>query len=265
MLPSVRERLFSPRPQAGEGPHSSSPLPSAGEGPGERGQSYSNLKIDPGQINAAIFGHAEFTAFNQQVSALFDQWKTTSAPLLAGIKVGNRPKALVETISESLLETFRPAPLIDPYDVYQHLMDYWAETMQDDVYMIAGDGWNAAKVVRQIIPTQDKNGKAVYREPHDFVFDKKRYKADIIPPALMVARYFPTDLAAIEQIELTVAALEQQMEEMREENGGEEGLLFDVIEDGKISMTSVADRLKAIKGDKGAEDERKASWKPTRP
>jgi len=31
-------------------------------------------------------------------------------------------------------------PLIDHYDVYQHLMDYWAQTMQDDAYLIAADG-----------------------------------------------------------------------------------------------------------------------------
>ena len=50
--------------------------------------------------------------------------------------MGDKPKALIETLSEDLLETFRQARLLDPYDVYQHLMDYWAETMQDDVYMI---------------------------------------------------------------------------------------------------------------------------------
>ncbi len=62
-----------------------------------------------------------------------------------GIKQGDRPKALIETLSEGLLETFRAnaaiASLIDPYGVYQHLMDYWSETMQDDAWMIASDGW----------------------------------------------------------------------------------------------------------------------------
>jgi type I restriction enzyme M protein len=37
----------------------------------------------------------------------------------------------------------RQAPLLDAYDVYQHLMDYWAATMQDDAYLIAADGWVA--------------------------------------------------------------------------------------------------------------------------
>ena len=45
---------------------------------------------------------------------------------------------LIQTIAEDLLVTFREAPLLDAYDVHQHLMDYWAETMQDDAYLNPG-------------------------------------------------------------------------------------------------------------------------------
>ncbi len=64
-------------------------------------------------------------------------------PRLKGFAKDGHPKPLIETISEDLLATFRQAPLLDAYDVYQHLMDYWAETMQDDCYLIAADGWKA--------------------------------------------------------------------------------------------------------------------------
>ncbi|MBU1425216.1 MAG: type I restriction-modification system subunit M [Gammaproteobacteria bacterium] len=244
VFPKVRGELFSP-------------LPQAGEGQGERVVGYCQPKVEPSQVKATIFSHPEFTAFNQRVTQLFAQWIAANAPLLSGIKQGDRPKMLIETLSENLLDTFRSAPLIDPYDVYQHLMDYWAATMQDDVWVIASDGWEAARVVRQLLPTKDKNGKPVYREEHDFVFDKKRYKADLIPPALIIARYFAAEQAAIEKMEAAAAALEQQMEEMREEHGGDDGLLFEVMEDGKISKAAVKDRLKTIKGDKAAADERK--------
>ena len=51
--------------------------------PGVRGElfadadrpGYSQLKVETGQIKAAIFGHPEFTAFNQQVTDLFARWK----------------------------------------------------------------------------------------------------------------------------------------------------------------------------------------------
>jgi type I restriction enzyme M protein len=104
---------------------------------------YSQLKVEAKDIKAAIFGHPEFTAFNGQVTKLFEAWKAANLPHLTGIKKGDRPKALIEVLSENLLEMFRAAPLLDAYDVYQHLMDYWAETMQDDAYQISHEGWQA--------------------------------------------------------------------------------------------------------------------------
>jgi type I restriction enzyme M protein len=194
---------------------------------------YSQLKVEAGQIKAAIFGHPEFTAFNQQVTGLFDAWQAANTPLLTGIQIGDRPKALIEKLSESLLETFRAAPLIDPYDVYQHLMDYWAETMQDDAWQIVLEGWKA-----------QLDGKP---------------NTDLIPTSLIVASYFAAEQAAIEQLEAERDAVSRQMEEMDEEHGGEDGLLADARTDkGKLTAKSIKDRLKAIKGDKDAGDERKA-------
>ena len=89
---------------------------------------YSQPKVEASQVKATIFSHPEFTAFNSQVTQLFGAWKVANTPLLTGIQQGDRPKMLIETLSESLLETFRAdvgiASLIDPYGVYQHLMDY---------------------------------------------------------------------------------------------------------------------------------------------
>lgn len=82
------------------------------------------------------------------------------------VKRRGHPKALIETLSEDLLATFEKARLLDPYDVYQHLMDYWAETMQDDVYLISGDGWREAAKPRLIVENKDK------REKPDFTVGK---------------------------------------------------------------------------------------------
>ncbi len=219
VFPSVREQLFSPLPQGYPSPQSS---PAGGRGgDGERRL----LRSEASQVKAAIFGHAEFTAFNQQVTQLFGTWKAANTPLLTGIQQGDRPKVLIETLSESLLETFRSgdaiASLIDPYGVYQHLMDYWAETMQDDAWMIVSDGWKAIQ-------------------------DNKP-NTDLIPPALIVARYFAAEQTAIEQLEAGRDAISREMEEMDEEHGGEEGLLAEGKTDkGKLSAKSVKDRLKAI-------------------
>jgi type I restriction enzyme M protein len=133
-------------------------------------------------------------------------------------------------------------------------MDYWAETMQDDVYMIASDGWREAAKPRLIIEDKDKKTK----EKPDFTVGKLKYKAELIPTALVIARYFAAEQAAIEKLEAEVAASEQALEEMAEEHGGEDGLLEAAKNDkDKLTKASVAARLKDIKGDADAADERK--------
>lgn len=193
---------------------------------------YTELKIPATDIKAAIFKHPEFTTFNESVTALFAKWKKANTPVLKGIAVGGKPKKLIQELSEDLLETFRKAPLLDAYDTYQHLMDYWAETMQDDCYMLVHDGWKA-----------EVDGKP---------------NTDLIPESLIVRRYFADEQAAIEKLEAQRDDITRQMEEMDEEHGGEEGLLADGKTDkGKLSKVSVTARLKEIKGDKDAADERK--------
>jgi type I restriction enzyme M protein len=197
---------------------------------------YCHPKVAAAQVKAAIFGHPEFTAFNTQVTTLFGAWAAANTPLLTGIAQGQRPGALIETLSESLLETFRAhaaiATLIDPYGVYQHLMDFWMETMQDDVWMIASDGWQAMQA-----------GKP---------------NTDLIPPALIVARYFDGDQKAIDALEAARDNVSRQMEELIEEHGGEDGLLADARNDkGKLTKVSAKARFSEIKRDEDALEERK--------
>lgn len=193
---------------------------------------YSGLKLPISEIKAAIFGHAEFTAFYSSIMALFEKWRTKNFAPLKGIRPTDRPKVLVERLSEDLLEIFDAARLLDPYDVYQHLMDYWAETMQDDVYLIIQEGWRA-------------------------VLDGKP-NTDLIPQLLMVARYFTAEQAAIDKLEAERDAITRQMEELDEEHGVEEGLLAEAKNDkGKLTGKSLKDRLKIIKDDADSGDERK--------
>jgi type I restriction enzyme M protein len=213
---------------------------------------YSLVKIPVTDIKTAIFGHPEFTAFNQSVTKLFGKWKAANTPRLKAIAKGGKPKALIGTLSEDLLDAFEKAPLLDAYDVYQHLMDYWDTTMQDDVYLIVSDGWREAAKPRLIV--EDKKTK----EKPDFTVGKLKYKAELIPTDLVIARYFATEQAAIEKLETEAAAIEQVMEEMAEEHSCEGGLLEEAKNDKeKITKASAAARLKAIKGNADAADERK--------
>lgn len=214
---------------------------------------YLRLRVEPQAVNAAILDHSEFTSFKAMVTARFETWQTAAATQLKVFGKDGRPKVLIEALSESLLEAFRKVPLLDAYDVYQHLMDYVAETMEDDAYRIAEAGWVEAAKPQLIV--EDKARKTKARP--DFAIGRRKYLAELIPPALLIARYFAKKQAAIETLEVSRAALEQQMEEMAEEQGGEGGLLEEAKTDkDKLTKASVMSRLKEIRTDREAADER---------
>lgn len=200
---------------------------------------YANLKLPIAEVKTTILSHHEFIAYQRMVTTLFQKWRTAITPLLIGFDQNKHPKELIETVSETLLATFQAAPLLDTYDIYQHLMDYWAETMQDDAYLIAADGW-IAKPTR-IIET-DRKGK-----PKD-----KGWTCDLIPKLLIVARYFAKEQIAIEAKQADLEAVTASLVELTEEHGGEEGYLG-VLE--KIGKMEVNVRLREIKADKEAKDE----------
>ncbi len=221
---------------------------------------YAQLKLPLADVKPAILSHAEFIAFQQQATKVFTDWRKATTPRLTGFDRDGHPKALIEIIAEELLAAFRQAPLLDAYDVYQHLMDYWAETMQDDVYLIAADGWVKGVQPREIVQVKDKNNKLTWPEPHDYLKGRRRFKSDLIPAQILVARYFVAERDAIEAFDNQLAMLEQKLDEMLEENSGEDGLLAEVIEgEGdkqKISAKAVKARLREIGKDPLYTDER---------
>jgi type I restriction enzyme M protein len=215
---------------------------------------YSQLRVAAVDIKTTIFGHAEFTAWSTQTKKCFTRWRAEAAPRLTALKKGDKPKALIDELSEQLLATFQKAKLIDAYDVYQHLMDYWAEVMQDDVYLIVSDGWREAAKPRLLVEDRDKKTK----DKPDLVIGKQKYKTELIPMALLIARHFATERAAIEALESEALAVAQAMDELIEQHGGDDGLLADAKNDkDKVTRAAAAAQLKEIKNDRDAVDERK--------
>ncbi|MEM6839948.1 MAG: type I restriction-modification system subunit M [Cyanobacteria bacterium P01_C01_bin.120] len=231
VFPQVRNALFAP-----------------GDRPG-----YSQSLVDAGQVKATILKHPEFEAFADRTLALYTDWYKAHAATLKSIDPGVKPKQLIATLSEDLLHRFTEADLLDRYDIYQILMDYWAETLQDDVYVLVQDGWAAGKTLRELVA---KKGEKRSETP-DLTLGKKKYKADLIPPALMVARYFADKQAHIDELQADLDGISQELESLIEEHSGEEGLLAEAQTDkGSVTKGSVSARLKEIKGDPDAKEER---------
>ncbi len=200
---------------------------------------YVDLAVDKATIKTTIFGHTEFATFVTGMEAVFADWRQRTAATLKGLSKDCHPKAVIRDLGEDLLAHYAAKPLIDNYDVYQHLMDYWAGTMQDDCYLVAADSWKA-ETYR--IVEKDKKGKE----------KDKGWTCDLVPKPLIVARYFSKELAVIDQLGADLESVTARLTELEEEHGGEEGAFSELD---KVNKANVAARLKEIKGDKGARDE----------
>ena len=207
---------------------------------------YLSLAVDKSAIKTAIYEHPEFVGFRAKMEALFSEWRDKTAATLKALEPGCHPKTVIAELGEGLLAHYAGKPLIGDYDVYQHLMDYWAGTMQDDCYLIAADGWKAEP---SRIVESNKAGKQV----------DKGWSCDLVPKPLIVARYFAQEQATIAELEADQESLSAQMAALEEEQGGEDGLFAELD---KVNKSNVTARLKEIKGDLDAVDEERElnSW-----
>jgi type I restriction enzyme M protein len=208
---------------------------------------YVDLAVDKATIKRRIYGHPEFAAFIEGMNRHFERWRDAQVKRLKALKPGFHPKALIAEVTESLLAHYRGKPLIDAYAVYQHLMDYWAATLQDDAWLIAADGWKAQPYR---ITETDKKGKR----------KDKGWACDLIPKPLVVARYFSAEQATLDALAAEFDALEAQLAVLEEEHGGDEAAFsgFD-----KINAKAVKERLDEL--DDAHEDPSLASSSRRRP
>ncbi|UZF56586.1 type I restriction-modification system subunit M [Gordonia polyisoprenivorans] len=208
---------------------------------------YSDLTLDVSDVQQAILDSAEFRKLADEARSITTDWFDAHRDALAAIDADTKPNDLIATIGDDLLNRFKPLPLLDEYDAYEQLMTYWHDTMHDDVYLIVADGWTGAAKPRLTI--NDKERKL--NEEPDLVIgsgkNSQKYKMDLIPPALIVARYFAEQQAKVDELVAVAEEATRAVEEYTEEHAVEDGLLADAMDDDKITKVLVAARLKAVK------------------
>jgi len=222
-----------------------------------------NLKISIEEVKTAISSHPEFKSFNKLAINIFDEWKKFCIPQLKSFKKGSSAKQFILSSSEDLLTRFKSTPLVKTYDLYQHLMDYWSEVMQDDFYLISGNGWKEGAQPREVFKVKDVNGKLKWpKEDFDYLKGKRRFKSDLLPSKVLIDQYFIIERNNIECLKTQLSQIELKIQDIIDENSGEDGLLDDVIEgeeeNQKIKIKSVKSRLKEINKDPNFVDEYKA-------
>ena len=152
---------------------------------------------------------------------------------MMGLHVGVHAKDFIRTLGDSLRELFHDMHLVDEYDVYQRLMDYWEEPMRDDVYLIAAEGWifktsNLTKT--------DKKGKEKITG----------WESPLLPETLLQQHFFPDEVEELHQKRLQAEQIQTELDSQEEEQLGEDGFFFQWE---KVDLAALKSRIKEIKGD----------------
>ncbi|MBN2403739.1 MAG: type I restriction-modification system subunit M [Spirochaetes bacterium] len=204
---------------------------------------YCELTIPNEEIKNTIFHHPEFVSFGKQMETVFNKWKQETTSYLKKLDKGLHPKQEVQKISENILKAYENKALTDKYDIYQHYMNYWAETMQDDFYELSDDGWKAGNELKRLEKKIKKGEKEVVKE----IAGIEGLEGRLIPPSLIIQEYFAKEQTAIDSLQSEMETVIAKMEEIREEQGGEDGLLANAMDDKqKISRKNLQAAIKEL-------------------
>ncbi|MCD9585611.1 type I restriction-modification system subunit M [Tenacibaculum maritimum] len=196
---------------------------------------YLGLNVATSEIKHAIYQHPDFKSYHATLDLTFKEFAAANHAFFNSIDSTTKPKVFIKTIAEDLLIRYANKALINKYDVYQHLLDYWNSTLKDDVYLLIEEGWvaNTKRVIEK-----NKKGKEV----------DKGWTCDVLPKQLIIDTYLAKEQQALQAVEAELESVQAKSAEWIEEHTGEEGLLQEATNDkGGITKTTLSKYLKEIK------------------
>ena len=212
---------------------------------------YVKLRMPETEVKQFIFSHGEFMDYHYAITKLFEKWAANSATHLKTLDVGCHPKEEMQHLGQQLLEAFTDNTLINEYDVYQHLMDYWNQTMQDDLYSVSLDGWKAGNEwQRHVTITRAK--KEGTKDKEKITEGLSGVIGRMLPADLLVQQYYNEDSMAITALQNDIENAKATIAEIEEEHNAEGGLFEDLD---RVNAGEVKKLLKNKKAEKAAKEE----------
>lgn len=183
-----------------------------------------------------------------EIEALFSQWKSAVKDILLGIESDTNPKELIRAIAAKLLETYEFARLLDNYDVYDCLLNYWNAKLQDDVYAIKAGGYAVGREIDYEYAKKKQKDESGETVEVDDTSKVKSFEGALIPKEIIEAVYFAEELAELTALMEQSGALEAELDEMREEESGDEGLLKEALNEkgDSIPKANLNKRIKEL-------------------
>ncbi len=178
------------------------------------------------EIRIVIQSNKDFNIQKEVFNSTRTKWCTEVRSTLEAFKQNSNPKTLGEYLGDTILTAYsNNTSLVDAYGVYDILMNYWNDTLQDDCYIIKADGWKA-----EYVNTKKKPASVADIE------------CDLLPVNIIVDEFFSSEKAAISEKESAIS------EKDAEKNTAEEDILaIDDLEDIAYSIDDNEEKI--IKSD----------------
>lgn len=189
-----------------------------------------NLAISPSEIEAAIAedGNIKSEKVNE-CEDLFEAWKSAVKDALLNINTDTNPKELIRNLGVEILNHFASTRLLDNYDIYDFLLNYWNDKLQDDVYVIKASGYEAGREIEYVYAQKKAKDEAGETISVDDTSKMKSFDGSLISREIIEREYFEAELTALNELTEKSALLESKLDEMREEESGEDGLLKEAL------------------------------------
>ncbi len=193
---------------------------------GKESDGYYSLVPAKEAVAETVDSNEGFKEQKKMFSETIGKWKAYVREKMLETGRDSIPKELIADWSGNLLETAKEsASLEDPYQIYDLLMDYWQEVMQDDCYMISNDGWTYPEVRAVKLNKKNKESNCFYDE----------IVCDLLPVQVLLEVFFKKENAEIEEKKAEIDSLKADISSFVQENsdafdfsedeeeGGEEG------------------------------------------
>ncbi|MGM9780504.1 MAG: N-6 DNA methylase [Candidatus Cryptobacteroides sp.] len=181
-------------------------------------------------ISECVNSDTSYQIQNALYAKVIEDWCcNVSVDMFSSVKEECEPKSLIERWSGMLLDAAKAGlKLVNPYNVYEILMNYWAEAMQDDCYMVSRDGWK--------VSLKETKKKPTFED----------LECDLLPGSVVVRKFFAADYEAILARRAEIEQISGEFEGLPEENPDafDEGV-FEMLE--KVNEANVKKAVAAQK------------------
>lgn len=204
IAPKLRNKLFNNNKKAG----------------------YLDLMVAKDNLNEEITNSEEFINYSVALNKKINIWEQENKDLLYSTNLNSNVKQIINILSDKILNIFDKDELIDKYEAYEYLMEYFNDTLKDDFYLIIENGW-----IPKIVFAQDKNGK----------IKKNEFDSDLLPKEIVIEEYFKEKNDKIEKLNNDLNDLCQKLDSIIQENTGDEEIFKD---DEKINEKIIKEKIK---------------------